>query len=63
MKFSLFFLPSNKNSKASTSEITASKQAKQLLQLVFFFWGGGYRNRFKEGTFFVSTRFTYGSEC
>jgi hypothetical protein len=34
-----------------------------LLQLVFFFWGGGYRNRFKEGTFFVSTRFTYGSEC
>jgi hypothetical protein len=41
MKFSLFFLARNKNNKASTSEITASKQAKQLLQLVFFFLGGG----------------------
>lgn len=41
MKFSLFFLARNKNNKASTSEITASKQAKQLLQLVFFFFGGG----------------------
>jgi hypothetical protein len=40
MKFSLFFLPRTKNNKASTSEITATKQAKQLLQLVFFLGGG-----------------------